>query len=51
MIHSVGIVHSFVDDLMIAESVNPHIVADLDSWVCDENRELIGFVMDVLGKV
>jgi len=26
-------------------------VVDLDNWVSDDNRNLLGFVIDVLGKV
>jgi len=40
-----------VGELLIIESQGGAFVVDLDNWLCDEERNLIGFVIDVFGKI
>ena len=50
--HEVGSITMVVGELLIVESKGqPSLVVDLDSWLCDHEARLIGFVMDVLGRV
>ena len=46
-----GTVTLIVGELLILESKGSSLVVDLDSWVCDREGALVGFVIDVLGKV
>lgn len=46
-----GRVAFIVGELLIIESQGGAFVVDLDNWLCDEHRNLIGFVMDVFGKI
>lgn len=50
-LHQVGKVAFIVGELLIIESHGGAFVVDLDNWLCDESRNLIGFVMDVFGKI
>lgn len=49
-LHRVGNVVSAVGELLIVEGAGAFVV-DLDNWLCGEDKELVGFVMDVLGRV
>lgn len=50
-LHLVGRVVLTVGELIIVESGGGSFVVDLDNWLSDENKGLIGFVIDVMGKV
>jgi rRNA processing protein Gar1 len=47
----VGRVAFIVGELLIIESQGGAFVVDLENWLCDEERNLVGFVMDVFGKI
>jgi hypothetical protein len=49
----VGKVLQKVGDLLIvhAELKETYQIVDLDGWICDQNKNFVGFVMDVLGKI
>jgi rRNA processing protein Gar1 len=36
---------------VIVEAINGVFVVDLDNWVADQSKNLIGFVIDVLGRI
>ena len=38
-------------DLVIIEASNPNLLVDFDNWIYAENREVLGFVIDIFGKV
>ena len=46
-----GKVVFIVGELLIIESHGGAFVVDLDNWLCDEEKNLIGFVMDVFAKI
>jgi rRNA processing protein Gar1 len=50
---NVGKVSQIVGDLLIIEAnlKETYEVVDLDGWVCDNNKNFIGFVIDVFGKI
>ena len=51
-LHLVGRVVLTVGELLIIESGGGgSFVVDLDNWLSDEQKGLIGFVIDVMGKV
>lgn len=50
-LHEIGKVIFVVGELLIVQANNGSFVVDLDNWVSDENKNLIGFVIDVLGKI
>lgn len=50
-LHLVGRVILTVGELLIVESGGGSFVVDLDNWLSDEHKGLIGFVIDVMGKV
>jgi rRNA processing protein Gar1 len=50
-LHLVGRVVLTVGELLIVESAGGSFVVDLDNWLSDELKGLIGFVIDVMGKV
>ncbi len=50
-LHEVGKVIFVVGELLIVEALSAAFVVDLDNWIVDEQRNLIGFVIDVLGRI
>lgn len=50
-LHEIGKVIFVVGELLIVEANNGSFVVDLDNWVADEGKNLVGFVIDVLGKI
>lgn len=50
-LHEVGRVLSVVGELLILESLSGTFVVDLDNWVSDNDKNLVGFVIDVLGRI
>jgi hypothetical protein len=48
--HVVGKVAFKVGELFIVEAAHG-VVVDLDTWAYDQNRGVVGFVIDVFGKV
>jgi rRNA processing protein Gar1 len=50
-LHEIGKVIFIVGELLIVQAQNGSFVVDLDNWVADSNRNLIGFVIDVLGRI
>lgn len=40
-----------VGELLIVQALSGSFVVDLDNWAADESRNLVGFVIDVLGKI
>lgn len=50
-LHHVGTIVSVVGELLIVEAANNNFIVDLDNWVSNENKALVGFVMDVFGNV
>ncbi len=50
-LHEIGKVMFVVGQLWILQASSATFVVDLDNWIADENRNLLGFVIDVLGKV
>lgn len=49
----IGSITQLVGDLLIvqADVKSTYEVVDLDGWICDENKNFIGFVIDVFGKI
>lgn len=47
----VGPIIQIVGDLVIIEASNPNLLVDFDNWIYAENREVLGFVIDIFGKV
>ena len=50
-LHEIGKVVFVVGELLIVEAISGVSVVDLDNWVSDQSKNLIGFVIDVLGKI
>ena len=48
-----GNVSQLVGDLLViqADLKQTYEVVDLDGWVCDDQKNFIGFVIDVFGKI
>ena len=40
-----------VGELLIVQALGGSFVVDLDNWISDLDRNLIGFVIDVFGKI
>ena len=50
-LHEVGTVIGNVGQLYIVEVQNMANIVDLENWLFDSKRQLIGFVIDVFGRV
>lgn len=50
-LHEIGKIVFIVGELFIVQASTGSFVVDLDNWVSDEYRNLIGFVIDVLGRI
>ena len=50
-LHEIGKIIYVVGELLILEAGGGSFVVDLDNWVADGDRNLMGFVIDVLGRI
>jgi rRNA processing protein Gar1 len=51
MLHEVGKVLQKVEELIIVEANNCVNLVDLDNWLFNSDRECMGFVIDIFGRV